>query len=476
MNYTYVQPGKVFRNIYFVGVAEASTHIINTGAGLILIDPGYDDSFDAVVENIKSLGFSTDEIKIILLSHGHYDHAGSAKRMRELTGAKIYLGKDDLKMVDGTEDTALSPDPNYIKKNGFTPDVLLNDGDTVSLGNTEILCLSTPGHTDGTMSFFFNVKDGIKTFRAGMHGGVGTNTLTTEFLRASGLPLSAREKYLGGLAHVRNQHVDVFLGNHTWNNDTLGKLEKVRSGNTDAFVCPDEWVEFIDGLSANMNQIIKRQQENDAKVQKIIDGKVVAIVRGIDKENIIPTVQALYNGGIRAVEFTFDASLKIPDSAVKEYIRMTSEQFGDKMCIGAGTVLNSNQVAAVKEAGGSFIISPDTNAAVIKRTKELGLLSFPGAFTPSEAVLAYNAGADMVKIFPISSLGPAYIKNIAAPLSQIKFMAVGGVNASNAADFIAAGASCVGVGSCVVNKSIINSKDFAKIEALAHDLITNVNS
>lgn len=178
MKYTYIQPGRVFGNVYFVGVNEASTHIIDTGDGLIMIDPGFPDNLDTVITNTESLGFSAKDIKIILLSHGHYDHAGGAKELKKLTGAKVYIGKGDLNTVNGTFDSSLSPKASYVHKYSFTPDVLLSDGDTVSLGNTEILCLSTPGHTEGTMSFFFDVFSENRVLRAGMHGGVGTNTLT----------------------------------------------------------------------------------------------------------------------------------------------------------------------------------------------------------------------------------------------------------------------------------------------------------
>lgn len=475
MKYTYVQPGRVFGNIYFVGVEEASTHLIDTGDGLIVIDAGLDDNLDTVIQNTESLGFSIKDIKIILLSHGHYDHAGGAKKLRELTGAKIYLGAGDLGMVNGTEDTSLSPKADYSDANAFTPDVLLFDGDTVSLGNTEIHCFSTPGHTDGTMSFFFHTFDGKRTLRAGMHGGVGKNTLTTEFLRTNGLPLSRREKYINGLKYVRNQQVDVFLGNHVQNNDTVGKLRQVAAGNVDAFVCPGAWQNFIDEKIARMEQIIRDEKENQKRLKRVIDGKVVAIVRGLEEKDVFPTVQALCDGGIRAVEFTFDASGRISDSTVAGYIKKAVEHFGDKMLVGAGTVLHKSQVALVKEAGGLFIISPDTNAEVIKRTKSLGLLSFPGAFTPSEAVTAYHAGADMVKIFPITKLGPKYLSDITAPLSHINFMAVGGVDAENAREFLLAGALCLGIGSSVVKKSLIAEGKFDEIKRLAEKLMNSIS-
>jgi 2-dehydro-3-deoxyphosphogluconate aldolase/(4S)-4-hydroxy-2-oxoglutarate aldolase len=134
------------------------------------------------------------------------------------------------------------------------------------------------------------------------------------------------------------------------------------------------------------------------------------------------------------------------------------------MLIGAGTVLTEKQVELTKNAGGKFIISPDTCPEVIKETKKLGLVSIPGAFTPSEAVIAHKAGADFVKLFPITSMGPKYLKDIKAPLSHIRFLAVGGINADNITEYLSVGACGVGIGSDIANKKLIEANDFAAIE------------
>ena len=132
---------------------------------------------------------------------------------------------------------------------------MLSDSDTISLGNISILCLSTPGHTDGTMSFFFDVSDGERIFRAGMHGGVGLNTLSNEFLQSHGLPLSNRDKYISSIEKVKTQQVEIFLGNHVGNNDTEGKLRRVAKGEKDAFFAPDEWQRFLDAKIMELNKL-----------------------------------------------------------------------------------------------------------------------------------------------------------------------------------------------------------------------------
>ena len=144
------------------------------------------------------------------------------------------------------------------------------------------------------------------------------------------------------------------------------------------------------------------------------------------------------------------------------------------MHIGAGTVLTTEEVEATYRAGGEYIISPNVNTTVIKRTRELGMLSMPGAFTPSEAQTAHESGADFVKLFPVDALGPSYVKAIKAPLCHIKMLAVGGVNESNLCAYLRAGASGFGIGSNIVNKKMISEGDFEGITALAKTFLASL--
>lgn len=206
-------------------------------------------------------------------------------------------------------------------------------------------------------------------------------------------------------------------------------------------------------------------------IEKIEEEKIIAIVRGVKKEKIIPLAQALFDGGIRLIECTYDASGRVSDEETASYIEMLVKHFGLQMLIGAGTVLTKKQVALTKKAGGTFIISPDTNKKIIKKTKAEGLVSIPGALTPSEIVTASKAGADFVKIFPINAFGSRYIKNIKAPLSNVKLLAVGGIDENNIGEYIDAGACGVGVATGVVNKKMIEADDFEGIKKLAENHI-----
>lgn len=195
--------------------------------------------------------------------------------------------------------------------------------------------------------------------------------------------------------------------------------------------------------------------------------KIITIVRGVEKDRLIPFAEAVYAGGIRLIEITYSANGDISDEETAKNIEMLAKHFDDRMLVGAGTVLSEKQVALTKNAGGCFIISPDTYENVIAKTRELEMVSIPGALTPSEVQAAHRYGADFVKLFPVTSLGTEYVKAIKAPLSHIKMLAVGGINEKNMKDYLDAGASGFGIGSNIVNKKLIRSGDFDAIRALA---------
>lgn len=206
-------------------------------------------------------------------------------------------------------------------------------------------------------------------------------------------------------------------------------------------------------------------------IEQIEKRKMIVILRGIEKEKIIPVAEAMYEGGVRLIEITYSANGKVTDEETAEYIKMLSEHFEGKMDIGAGTVLNIKQVELTKQAGGKFIISPDTNTEVIKKTKELGMISIPGAYTPSEIQAAHTAGADFVKLFPATVLGPAYIKAVKAPLSHIKLLAVGGIDLSNIEEYKKSGLCGFGIGSNIVDKKALEENDYSKITQLARKYV-----
>lgn len=202
--------------------------------------------------------------------------------------------------------------------------------------------------------------------------------------------------------------------------------------------------------------------------------KLIVIVRGIEREKLIPLAEAMYEGGVRLLEVTYSANGAVRDEDTAENIRMLCEHFGDRMYIGAGTVITPRQVKLTKEAGGQFIISPDTYKKVIKKTRKLDMVSMPGALTATEIQAAHRAGSDFVKMFPITNMGTDYVKAVKAPLSHIRLLAVGGVDQNNMKDYLKAGVCGFGVGSNIINKKMLAEEDYAGITELAKEYVAVV--
>ncbi|MBR0222327.1 MAG: bifunctional 4-hydroxy-2-oxoglutarate aldolase/2-dehydro-3-deoxy-phosphogluconate aldolase [Synergistaceae bacterium] len=204
--------------------------------------------------------------------------------------------------------------------------------------------------------------------------------------------------------------------------------------------------------------------------------KIVAIVRGLKPDNMLRLAQAFKEGGIGLMEITYNQKAPETWADTAKAIEAVNKEFGDEMLVGAGTVITLEQVAMTYNAGGHYLVTPSTQPEIIRAGKAFGLGLFPGAFTPSEILEAYNAGADAVKVFPASVLGTGYIKAVKAPLSHVPLMAVGGVNEKNAADFMKAGCVGLGVGGNLVNKDWIANGEWDKIRDLAKEFINAVNS
>lgn len=202
-------------------------------------------------------------------------------------------------------------------------------------------------------------------------------------------------------------------------------------------------------------------------IEKILKEKIIVIVRGVERAKLIPLAEALYEGGIRLLEVTYDATGKVTDEETASNIEILSNHFEGRMYIGAGTVLNEKQVELTAKAGGCFIISPDACDGVIKKTCECGMVSIPGAMTPCEMQSAYKFGADFVKLFPAINLGVEYIKAVTAPLSHIKILAVGGINENNMPNYLDAGICGFGVGSNIIDKKLLLNNDYTGITNLA---------
>lgn len=198
-------------------------------------------------------------------------------------------------------------------------------------------------------------------------------------------------------------------------------------------------------------------------LEKIRQEKIIAIIRGVASEYIIDTAKAIKQGGVSNMEITFNHSTKSGLRETLESIQKVKQYFKNDVNVGAGTILTIREVELAAEAGADYMISPNTDVNVIRRTKELGKISIPGAFTPSEACSAYESGGDIVKMFPAGILGLEYLKAIRAPLNHIPMCAVGGISPENMKEFMEIGIDCFGIGGKLVSLEAIQNKDFQKL-------------
>lgn len=203
-------------------------------------------------------------------------------------------------------------------------------------------------------------------------------------------------------------------------------------------------------------------------LQRVLDGGIVAIIRATSGEQLVNVARALHEGGIDVIEVTFT----VPN--VLEILAAVRKDLGKKILLGAGTVLDPETCRAALLAGAEFIVSPSLNLEVIKLCKRYGKLVMPGAFTPTEIVTAWEAGADIVKLFPADCVGPNYLKALRGPLPQVRILPTGGVDLKTLPDFFKAGACAVGLGGQLVEKAAVESGNMTRIRDLAAQYVALV--
>ncbi len=208
----------------------------------------------------------------------------------------------------------------------------------------------------------------------------------------------------------------------------------------------------------------------DQVLDGLLAAKAVAVIRMKDEARLAGTAEALRKGGVTAIEIT----MTVPGAV--EIIREMVRSKAPGMLVGAGTVLDAGMAADVIGAGADFVVAPITDRDMIQACRAAGVLVAPGAFTPTEIVSAWRAGADIVKVFPATSLGPQFLRDVRGPLPQIRLMPTGGVTLENARDFIAAGACCVGIGTALVDRKAVDAGDWTELEARARRLMASLAS
>ncbi|MBT9778090.1 MBL fold metallo-hydrolase [Clostridium sp. MCC353] len=254
----YVEPIKMAPGVYYIsGNDWVACYLIDTGDGLILIDTAMHETAYLMIENIRKLGYELTDIKKILLTHAHIDHIGAARTMKELTGAKLYLGERDLLFLHERRDLIRIGDYTCGE---FEPDELYGDDKPITQGNITIHTVSTPGHTPGCTSMFFDVtdKDG-RVLRCGIHGGVGLN-LTKQNFEEDRLPATLRDEFIEGLKKLDQMEVDICLPSHT-NQVGILLLKDQVTEDFNPYLDPSIWHELMQERLERVMQIVEDEKE-----------------------------------------------------------------------------------------------------------------------------------------------------------------------------------------------------------------------
>ena len=251
----YVHPFKIYGNVWYVGDTWVCVHLIDTGDGLLLIDAGNCGATAMLIQAIWEAGFDPKDVKWLVLSHGHVDHIGAVHFFRNMFGTKIYLGAPDAEMYRDNPELSFIQDATDPGDYICMPDVEINDGDMIRFGDLDVQFYMVPGHTMGTIACFFDAHEGNDTKRCGYYGGFGFNTLAKDYLiKIENKEYKTRNIYLNSLAKVRDEKVDIFLGNHTKNNQTMERRKKMLDGpeGPNPFIDEKAWKDYLDQKKAEL--------------------------------------------------------------------------------------------------------------------------------------------------------------------------------------------------------------------------------
>ena len=205
-------------------------------------------------------------------------------------------------------------------------------------------------------------------------------------------------------------------------------------------------------------------------LQRVIQSGIVAVIRSQSSDQLVQVAEALYEGGVDVLEVTFTVPRAL------EIIAAVRQKLGNKVLLGAGTVLDPETARAALLAGAEYIVSPVVNTDVIKLCSRYDKMAMPGAFTPTEVLTAWEAGASVVKVFPADLVGPQYLKILHGPLPQVRLMPTGGVNLKTIGEFLRAGACAVGIGGSLIDQQAIREGQFGKITSLAAQYVELVKA
>ena len=251
------KPFHIVDNLYYVGNRKVSSHLIDTGEGLLLLDTGFPHNEYLLSEAIRDMGFDPHDIRWILHTHAHYDHFGSTRAFVEKYGCKTYMPEADLSFMTTQSQlnycavAGLYYEPPY--DTFFEIDVAVKPGDVLTFGNTKVEVFDASGHTPGTVCYRFTLPGGLK---AAMHGGIGLNTLKSSYANKYGLGTAWREAYAASLKRLKGLQVDVVLGNHPYQTQTFDKLER-RTSENNTFIDSTEWDRFLEKTERSLLKLLE---------------------------------------------------------------------------------------------------------------------------------------------------------------------------------------------------------------------------
>ncbi len=254
----WIDPFRIFGNLYYVGDRVVSSHLIDTGDGLILFDTGLPFTSEVLKERIRYLGYRLEDLKYIIHTHEHIDHFGATYELQQEYGCKACIHKDAADVFrihpHHTEiQSSTGPETSL-----FVPDVEFVHGDVISLGNLRIECFHTPGHSAGATTFFFDLTEGEKTIRAGLCGVNGTMTLHIGRLAKYGIPFSEREKYVASILSLRGMEIDLTLDTHPRPNGILAmRARQLENPESNPFIDPSAWDRTLNDYLTRYNMFVQ---------------------------------------------------------------------------------------------------------------------------------------------------------------------------------------------------------------------------
>lgn len=260
-----VRPFCIAGSVYYVGNKVCSSHLVDTGDGLLLIDTPFARQLPLLIQSIWEAGFNPADIRYILHTHAHADHVGCTPALMSMFGCRTFISETDAASVEAHPERlmAMEDDPGF-----FTPSVRLHDSEAIHLGNTCVRAMATPGHTQGAMSYFFDTEEDGKKLTCGLIGGAGFNTLCHDYFADFGTPLYLRSQFMDALEKLRAERVDVMLGNHPGANFTFEKQQRREAGEeNNPFIDPEEWPRFIDDIK---RRFILFRAEDDAMNSRLL--------------------------------------------------------------------------------------------------------------------------------------------------------------------------------------------------------------